>query len=155
MEEMPGLNGPWREWADSYAIDGKCYCDISTLSFNVGDKMVDGPNGQITVREACALIGSGPEGDRKYYNDVQCGNGPANDNGDESMCPGRVDMGEKNAAGCYEKGPKWVFPTSTPMSTHLKISLELEMSCFAACLVLSSVYDFTDCNCDPFGLELH
>jgi len=36
------------------------------------------------------------------YNDIQCGNGPANDAADEAGCPGRVDLGSE---GCDEIGP--------------------------------------------------
>ena len=92
-------------WKDSYSINGKCYCD-TTFDHNIGSVMVDGPNGKITVREACRLAGSGPSGNRVYYNDVQCGNGPPNNAGDEdkSRCPGRVDNGKK---GCGVLGPTW------------------------------------------------
>jgi len=53
-------------------------------------------------------IGAGPGIDKAdaIYNDVQCGNGPANDVGDEIVgeCPGRVDMG---GAGCGTIGYGW------------------------------------------------
>lgn len=101
-------------WADSYSINGKCYCQ-TTYDHNIGGIMVDGPNGKITVREACGMVGSGPEGDRVYYNDVQCGNGPANDAGDEDWCPGRVDMGDNDKSGCMMKGPKWDFNKEAPV----------------------------------------
>jgi len=38
------------------------------------------------------------------YNDIQCGNGPANDAADEAGCPGRVDLG---SGGCDEIGPRF------------------------------------------------
>ena len=67
----------------------------------------------MTVREVCELLGDGPEQvgaeERIYYNDIQCGNGPANDVIDETLCPGRVDLGTGNISGCLEKGPKWDF----------------------------------------------
>ena len=67
----------------------------------------------MTARQACARAGNGPEsiGDEKrlYYNDIQCGNGPANDAGDEDWCPGRVDLGTNNKSGCNDKGPKFDF----------------------------------------------
>jgi hypothetical protein len=44
---------------------------------------------------------------RVYYNDIQCGNGPANTSPDETTCPGRVDLGQGNLSGCAEKGPRW------------------------------------------------
>jgi hypothetical protein len=61
----------------------------------------------MTVREVCELLGPGPgRADRPVYNDVQCGNGPPNDHGDEVPCPGRVDHGQE---GCGYIGPKWNF----------------------------------------------
>ena len=100
-------------WADSYSIGGKCYCDTS-FDHNIGPLMVPGTS--MTVREACAAAGKGPESigkeKRVYYNDVQCGNGPANDYGDEDWCPGRVDLGDNNKSGCMTKGPKFSFNKS-------------------------------------------
>jgi hypothetical protein len=117
---MPLVRSQDIGWTDSYSIDGKCYCQTS-FDHAIGDYMVPGPNGQqITVREACALVGEGPQGDRKYYNDIQCGNGPANDAGDETWCPGRIDMGTGNQAGCKMIGPKWSFPGATPGTVLLR-----------------------------------
>lgn len=99
-------------WADSYEINGVCYCD-SSFDHDIGTKYVPGPCGEdITVFEACALIGDGPEGDRIYYNDIQCGNGPPNDHDilDEIWCPGRVDLGNGVQDGCADKGPVFQFP---------------------------------------------
>ena len=63
--------------------------------------------GRMTVREVCDMLGDGPGvGNNPVYNDVQCGNGPANNAGDEDDCPGRVDMGRD---GCGQIGPKWNF----------------------------------------------
>lgn len=90
---------------------------MSSFDHNIGPVMVDGPGGsRITVREACELVGEGPEGNRMYYNDIQCGNGPANDAGDEDPgnCPGRVDLGDYVRTGCNDKGPKWQFPNDGP-----------------------------------------
>lgn len=91
-------------WADSYSVDGRCYC-ASSFDHNIADIMVDTPAGPRTVFEVCEAIGPGPgiEGN-PVYNDIQCGNGPANDAGDEDWCPGRVDEGE---AGCCTAGPTW------------------------------------------------
>lgn len=107
-------------WADSYSIGGNCYCQ-STYDHGIGDIAVPGPDGkEITVLEACALVGTGPEtiGTEKriYYNTVQCGHGPMNNNGDEQACPGRVDLGKGNPSGCSTIGPKWNFPTSPSTS---------------------------------------
>lgn len=74
--------------ADSYAVNGKCYCDGSIthttgqkhLDAGIGEEMVTKPDGSgqlISVKDLCALIGEGPEFGRQFYNDVQCGNGPA------------------------------------------------------------------------------
>ena len=102
--------GPKLTWADSYSIGGKCYCD-TTYDHNIGGLNVPGTG--MTVREACKAAGSGPKSigseKRIYYNDVQCGNGPANDYGDEDWCPGRVDLGTNNKSGCMTKGPKFSF----------------------------------------------
>lgn len=59
----------------------------------------------MTIIDICNAIGRGPgKSGNPVYNDIQCGNGPANDARDESDCPGRVDLGGE---GCDEKGPKW------------------------------------------------
>ncbi len=91
-------------WADSYSVGDECYC-ATTFDHNIGGITVDTPDGPKTVREVCDTLGDGPgiEG-RPIYNDVQCGNGPANDAGDEDDCPGRVDIGRD---GCGQIGPKW------------------------------------------------
>jgi hypothetical protein len=60
--------------------------------------------GLITVKDACNLIGPGSYG-RPVYNDILCGNGPANNSEeDPGKCPGRVDVGR---AGCGYIGPSW------------------------------------------------
>lgn len=100
VQQRPGGIG----WADSYSVDGRCYCATS-FDHNIGGVMVDTPAGPRSVMEVCEAIGPGPGvGDNPIYNDVQCGNGPANDAGDEDWCPGRVDQGE---AGCCIAGPLW------------------------------------------------
>lgn len=100
VQGQPGGLG----WADSYSVDGQCYC-ASSFDHNIGDIMVDTPAGPRTVLEVCEAIGPGPGiGDNPIYNDIQCGNGPANDAGDEDWCPGRVDQGQ---AGCCTAGPTW------------------------------------------------
>ena len=96
----PGGDG----WKDSYSVGQKCYC-ATTFDHNIGPIEGDTPAGKKTVREVCEKIGDGPgpQG-RPIYNDIQCGNGPANDAGDEDDCPGRVDIGR---GGCGHIGPKW------------------------------------------------
>jgi hypothetical protein len=85
-------------------VDGRCYCD-STFDHDVGEIEVKTPYGIKTVLEICEAIGPGPgAAEHPVYNDIQCGNGPANTSDDESWCPGRVDAGE---AGCCTAGPTW------------------------------------------------
>lgn len=97
-------NAPGNNWSDSYSVDGNCYC-ASTFDHDIGEIEVETPVGTRTVLEICDAIGPGPgiEGN-PVYNDIQCGNGPANNAGDEDWCPGRVDQGE---AGCCTVGPTW------------------------------------------------
>merc|ERR1712232_116633 len=79
-----------------------------------------------TVKQICNDIDIhfGPRPSRaskNQYNDVQCGNGPANDAGDEDFpvdpngtewgmhvwrCPGRIDSAS-TTADCAAKGPTW------------------------------------------------
>lgn len=95
---------PGSNWKDSYSVDGKCYC-ISNYDHGIRDQTVNTPKGRMTIEEVCELLGPGPGVDgNPVYNDIQCGNGPANDASDETDCPGRVDKG---SGGCMEKGPKW------------------------------------------------
>ena len=108
------LNVPGRSdvkpifWADSYSINGSCYCaGVTSYDHDIGAVMVDTPLGILSIRQVCELLGKGPgkEG-RPLYNDVQCGNGPPNDAGDEDDCPGRTEHGQD---GCKYIGPKWNF----------------------------------------------
>lgn len=100
-------SNPSRNWMDSYSVGGRCFID-STFDHAIGSVRVGGR----TVRQIDALLKLTPDyrprqaGD-PIYNDVQCGNGPANNYGDEDWaggCPGRVDLGR---AGCGIIGPKW------------------------------------------------
>jgi hypothetical protein len=93
-------------WTDSYSVGNRCYCD-STFDHNIGSVEVSTPMGTMTVKEVCDLLGPGPgKESRPVYNDIQCGNGPPNDAGDEVPCPGRTDYGQ---IGCKVIGPKWNF----------------------------------------------
>ncbi len=110
IRDVPGRRPGGRSWADSYSVGSRCYCE-STFDHSIGPIMVDTPVGRRTVRQVCDAIGPGPgsrgtggEPDRPLYNDIQCGNGPANDAGDEDDCPGRVDIGRE---GCGHIGPRW------------------------------------------------
>jgi len=95
-------------WKDSYAVGGKCYCDSNGYDHGLDTKVADTPIGVQNVVSICETIervsGEGPTEGRIPYNDIQCGNGPANDAADEAGCPGRVDIGP---AGCNQIGPKW------------------------------------------------
>jgi hypothetical protein len=123
------LNVPGRadvdpnSWSDSYSVGNSCYCE-TTYDHNIGVIVVATPLGNLTVKEVCTLLGPGPgSSGRPIYNDIQCGNGPANDAGDETACPGRVDHGPN---GCKYIGPKWNFsvlkapfrfPTKAPIKS--------------------------------------
>jgi len=95
-------------WKDSYAVDGRCYCDSNGYDHNLDQKSAVTPIGRLNVVRICADIkarlGEGPREGRIPYNDIQCGHGPANDAADEAGCPGRVDIGTR---GCDIKGPRW------------------------------------------------
>ena len=99
---------PQPGWKDSYAVDGRCYCDSSNFDHNLSSKSADTPLGKKNVVEICNDIrdklGTGSKQGRIPFNDIQCGHGPANDAADEAACPGRVDIGP---AGCDVKGPRW------------------------------------------------
>lgn len=95
---------PGGGWSDSYSVGAQCYCE-SSFDHAIGDIVVSTPVGPRTVREVCDALGPGPgSAGRPVYNDIQCGNGPANDAGDEDDCPGRVDLGRE---GCGHIGPTW------------------------------------------------
>ncbi|MCG8701900.1 MAG: T9SS type A sorting domain-containing protein [Bacteroidales bacterium] len=99
-------NKPKKGWADSYSVNGKCYCATS-FDHNIGGIKIKTPAGKKTVKEICNKIGKGPgKGKNPVYNTVQCGHAPYNNAGDEDpgCCPGRVDQGAK---GCSKLGPKW------------------------------------------------
>jgi hypothetical protein len=94
-------------WADSFSVGNECYC-YTNFDHNIGTVIVQTSIqglGNMTVKQICDRLGPGPGIDgRPVYNDIQCGNGPANDAGDEVDCPGRVDIG---IDGCGHIGPKW------------------------------------------------
>jgi hypothetical protein len=104
---VTGLPNVANGWADSYSYKGThCYCE-SSFDHNIGPVKVTTPLGVLSVKQICDLLGPGPGSTgRPKYNDIQCGNGPPNDAGDEIPCPGRVDHGQR---GCRSIGPKWNF----------------------------------------------
>ena len=101
---------PRLSWQDSYAVDGVCYCNSNGFDHGADRLMVDTPAGRLSVPQVCSdikdALGVGRSSGRIPYNDVQCGNGPPNNAGDEDpdACPGRVDIG---SAGCFQIGPEW------------------------------------------------
>ena len=100
---------PQPGYKDSYAVDGVCYCD-SNFDHGIENVTISTPVGNRTVRQVCDdirdVLGTGRSSGRALYNDIQCGNGPANNAGDEDpgRCPGRVDIGPD---GCDDIGPRW------------------------------------------------
>ena len=101
---------PRSGWKDSYSVDGVCYCDSNGFDHGADRLRVDTPIGNLSVVQICAdieeVLGTGRSSGRALYNDLQCGNGPPNNAGDEDpdFCPGRVDLG---SAGCQIIGPRW------------------------------------------------
>jgi hypothetical protein len=112
---LPDVNGGW---TDSYSDGDSCYC-ATTFDHGIGTIVVDTPLGKMTVREVCEMLGEGPTGSRQgrpLYNDIQCGNGPPNNAGDETGCPGRTEYGQE---GCKYIGPKWNFDPFLPPAPTL------------------------------------
>lgn len=104
--DVPGMSNAEVGWQDSYSAGDRCYCQ-TTFDHGIGSQKVKTPKGVMTVKEACDMLGPGPGAEgRPLYNDVQCGNGPANNEYDEINCPGRVEYGKE---GCKYIGPKWNF----------------------------------------------
>ncbi|MFK7994865.1 MAG: discoidin domain-containing protein, partial [Granulosicoccus sp.] len=84
-------------WGDSYSVGDQCFCK-TTFDHAISDIPVETELGIMTIRQACDRLGEGPghEG-RPLYNDIQCGNGPANvpdnpDWADEEFCPGQINV---------------------------------------------------------------
>lgn len=110
--QLPGTQQPGgKGWADSFKANGLCWCD-STFDHDLDDasKVSFTINGvKRNIKDICDELKNHPlvrdykSGD-PIYNDIQCGNGPANTAIDETQCPGRVDLGRD---GCSELGPKW------------------------------------------------
>lgn len=72
---VPGLNEPWPLIfnGDSYSVDDRCYCHpLHGFEDEIAFVLVDTPLGEMTVREVCAALGSGPGSlGRPIYNDIQ------------------------------------------------------------------------------------
>ncbi len=103
---VTGMEPGGAGWADSYSVGDKCYM-WTTFDHDIGEVEVDTPIGKMKIEDLYELLEAGPGHDgRPLYNDIQCGNGPANTHGilDEIKCPGLVEYGE---AGCGQIGPMW------------------------------------------------
>ncbi len=96
-------------WTDSFAANGFCWCNSSNFDHGIGTKTVTINGTNYKIIDICDELKKHPQyrafqnGDAPY-NDIQCGNGPANDAADETGCPGRTDLGP---SGCNQIGPKW------------------------------------------------
>ncbi len=96
-------------WTDSFKANGFCWCNSSNFDHGIGTKTVSINGTNYKIIDICDELKKHPlyrayqNGDAPY-NDIQCGNGPANDAPDETGCPGRTDIGP---SGCNEIGPKW------------------------------------------------
>lgn len=136
-------------WADSYSVNGKCYC-ATTYDHGIGNYKVNTPIGSQSVAQICEAIGPGPgKGNNPVYNTVQCGHEPGHNdkiriNGelvaDEKVCPGRVDLGSN---GCDIKGPKWdlsIFGATNNNSTNENTNTNGNTS------LLSVTKTITNCN---------
>lgn len=100
-------------WSDSYdAGDGICRCD-SSYDHGINNTQWETPCGTKSVPEICNLIqqkyGNGPNGNRTYYNTVQCGHPPLNNVADETDCPGIPNntSGTWSGPRCNESGSLW------------------------------------------------
>jgi hypothetical protein len=85
-------------WADSYSYQNQCYIH-SSFDHGAGELTIGGVSVK-TIQSTQS--GPGIELADAIYNDVNCGNGPANTADDEIWCPGRVDLGPE---GCIIAGP--------------------------------------------------
>lgn len=118
LDGVAGDANAQKSWGDSYSVGDECFCD-SSYDHDIGTVLIQTPlfDENVSIRDACTLIGPGPGNydiePRPIYNDIQCGNGPPNNAGDENTCPGRVEYG---AEGCSSIGPKWNWNRAFPYS---------------------------------------
>jgi len=116
--QLPNGVVPGSNWSDSYSANGLCWCE-TTYDHDLDDitKVWFVINGERrNIRDICEELENHPSFRNKQnsdlvYNDIQCGNGPANTAKDETYCPGRVgisstDYDDLNEA-CQTKGPTW------------------------------------------------
>ncbi len=107
------INPGGKSWGDSYQANGLCWCDSTydhgLNDVNVTSFMINGI--KRNIKDICDELKKHPlvrdyqDGD-SVYNDIQCGNGPANSDSknDETYCPGIVTDGN---SGCTITGPTW------------------------------------------------
>ena len=100
---------PLPSWSDSYSANGQCYC-TSNFNNGLGDYIVSTPAWDKTVKTICDKIWKWPWAEwNPIYNDIQCGNWPANKVwAEEVTCSGRVDIW---TTGCSQKWPTWNLDT--------------------------------------------
>ncbi|CAM9258580.1 unnamed protein product [Ectocarpus sp. 4 AP-2014] len=104
--DVEGIVPGGASWSDSYSVGSKCFMQ-TTLDHDIGEVVVDTPQGPMKIGELFDLLEPGPGSqDRPLYNDIQCGNGPTNFHNilDEILCPGLVEYGIE---GCGQIGPLW------------------------------------------------
>ena len=100
---------PKPNWKDSFEANGLCWCDSNGYDHGLDTKTYVLNGTPYLIPDICEELENHPlyramqDGDIPY-NDIQCGNGPANDAADEAGCPGRVDIGPD---GCDDIGPLW------------------------------------------------
>jgi len=96
-------------WTDSFEANGFCWCNSTNFDHNLDTKTLRLNGTNYNIVDVCDELEKHPlyrnfqNGDAPY-NDIQCGNGPANDAADETGCPGRTDLGPN---GCDNIGPKF------------------------------------------------
>jgi len=104
---------PAPNWKDSYQANGFCWCD-TTFDHDLDniDLVWFEINGERrNIRTICEELEQHPnyraflDGD-PIFNDIQCGNGPANTALDETCCPGRTDL-TPSSSGCQVIGEGW------------------------------------------------
>jgi len=96
-------------WTDSFRANGFCWCNSTNFDHNLDEKTLELNGTDYNIVAVCDELENHPlyrsfrNGDAPY-NDIQCGNGPANDAADETGCPGRTDLGP---GGCFNIGPEF------------------------------------------------
>jgi len=99
--------GTWGEWTEKTVGT----CDNGKQSYDLTRACNDTPKGKKKVTEICGDLkkkfDEGRKTGRVYFNDIQCGHGPANEAADEKVCPGIPNGNRYSGARCKEKGSIW------------------------------------------------